>query len=698
VTWMVAIRSTSGAHKNARTRSILALTAIMCLAGTLLPLLVLTATTPAAAGTPVKAATARVPQCPPDCGAVAAGDPLLVGFMTANPGVGWQAFPAADSQSYVNTLRRNSNRLAGRTVSTNFAAARWKSVTGGYSLLITLVSSTSLAKVRLQSPLGDAVDLCSSAGGVPTGSPTRIPGIPGSVSGSCEFQPHSTDKGAAVAAFIRGNVAVLIEISSRTKADLDHLITVPAVHQQYAAIPPGGVPISSGGVDIGWVLIWLCILAALGVGVVACARRRGSWRGPFVAVAEAFGHRRVALGVSVLAVIGAMAFSMLDSTVMRGFGEWWGVATFGDFWRNWADAAYMTFSGGYGHVYVLDRTLETAPALQVITAPIARLAFDLPFPYPSPVLYPTAYWVAGPLFFGGMALPICACDRWLNIMGVTDIRRRLTVLGAMAITLSPIPLSGHPEDLIALGAMLYGIAAALEERPRATGWWLGVALAFQPFAFLAIPMSFIFLKRRQWLTALGPIIAVPLAFLVVPAIADPSATVPQLLHQQVYDVFGYISPTWNLDPGVAAYIRSAVALVAIPAAIVLARFLPKSRRQGTALVVWTVALLFAFRVAEPELFPYFLAPTLALAPISAARLPWWRLVSVCALAVWLTWWLHVAVQAKWSLWLILVAQLCLFGWLAFPGRGRHLAAERAPSTEPQTRRPGDQADRVLVAR
>ena len=103
-----------------------------------------------------------------------------------------------------------------------------------------------------------------------------------------------------------------------------------------------------------------------------------------------------------------MAFTMLDATIIRGFGEWFGVATFGDFWQNWADAAYTTFAGGYGHLYVLDHTLETAPALQVIMAPIARLAFGLPFPYPSAVLYPTAFWVAGPLFLGGMALPICA--------------------------------------------------------------------------------------------------------------------------------------------------------------------------------------------------------------------------------------------------------------------------------------------------
>ena len=612
--------------------------------------------------------------------------------MTPNPGPDWQAFPAADSQSYVSLLRRNTARIVGTTATTNVAAAKWSGLNGNYTLLITLVSSTSLTRARLQNPLEDAADLCSSAGGAPTGSPTRIPGIPGSVSGTCVFRPTSTIQGAAVAAFIRGNVAVLIEISSRSVTDIDLHDTVPVAHQQYPALPSGGVPVSSGGIDIEWIGFWLLLLAALAFAIVGCVRRRGSWRGPFVAVAEAFGRRKVALGVSVLGVVGAMAFSMLDSTVMRGFGEWFGVASYGDFWQNWADAAYTTFAGGYGHIYVLDRTLETAPALQVIIAPIARLAFHLSFPYPSAVLYPTAFWVAGPLYLGGMALPICACDRWLTGMGVTDIRRRLVVLGVMAITLPPIPLSGHPEDLIALGAMLYGIAAAFDERPRATGWWLGVALAFQPFAFLAVPIAFIFLKRRQWLTALGPIVAVPLVFLIVPVVADPSVTVHQLLHQQVYDVFGYISPTWNLDPGVAAYIRAAIALAAIPAAIVLARFLPASRRQGAALVVWSVAMLFALRVFEPELFPYFMASTLALAPISAARLPWWRLASVCALAVWLTWWLHIAIQAKWSLWLILVAQLCLFGWLAYPGRVRRSATERVPSANLPTSRLTDQDD------
>ncbi|HEX3981585.1 MAG TPA: hypothetical protein VHW93_10180, partial [Acidimicrobiales bacterium] len=664
----------------------------ICLATTVLPVLVL-------AWSPVTAAAAethpaRVPQCPPDCGAVAAGDPLLVPFIVQNPGADWQAYPAAESQSYVDNLRRNLDRLSG-SHRANAAVARWRWVTGQYGLLIALVSSDSIPGVHLANPTGDAADLCSSAGGVPIGSPKPIPGAPRSAWGLCQLRPGSPNKLATVAAFVRGNVATLIQITSRSSQPISQRVAAQAAYLQYAALPAGGVPVSSNGLDWTWVLVWLLLLAAVVVVSVRSARRRGTWRGPFEAVTESARRRGVALGVSLVAVVGATAFTMFDSTVMRGFGEWWGVASFGDFWQNWADAAYTTFAGGYGHLYVLDRSLETPPALQVLTAPIARAAFGLHFPYPSAVLYPSAFWVAGPLFLSTMVLPICAADRWLSGMGVSDLRRRLLVLGVMGIALPPIALSGHPEGLIALGAMLYGIIAAFENRTWATGWWLGFALAFQPFAFLGVPIAFIFLKRRAWLTALVPMILVPLAFLAVPLATEPASTVRQLLHQQVYDVFGYISPTWNFSPGVAAYVRAGVALVAIPAAVILARFVPPSRRQGAAVVVWTLALLFSFRVFEPELFPYFMAPTLALFPIGASRLPWWRLVSVSVLAVWITYWLHVAIRAEWSLWLILVAQLCLLGGLSFPGRQLRPSTEPPPAASSPDERSGG---RVLASR
>ena len=202
-------------------------------------------------------------------------------------------------------------------------------------------------------------------------------------------------------------------------------------------------------------------------------------------------------------------------------------------------------------------------------------------------------------------------------MGVTDLRRRVIVLGTMAVTLATPAVGGHPEDLVALGAMLYGVVAALEGRHRAVGWWLGTALAFQFLAFFAVPIALVLLKRRQWLGAVVPMVLVPLSVMFVPLISAPSATVSQVLHQKVFDVLGNITPIWNLDPGVASVVRGLIALAAIPAGVVVWRALPKDRRAAANLVVWILALLFALRAFEPELPMYFLAPALALPAISA---------------------------------------------------------------------------------
>ena len=639
---------------------------------------------------PAGASSAPVPRCPPDCGSVVAGDPLLVPYMAVNPGPGWLALPAADVQSYVAALKRNVGRGAGSKVLANVVAERWVWVTGGYSLLIVLVSSPSLVRA----PSGQ-----SRPGTPGTSAPRRTAhrgagwrrssAIPHSVSGLCALPTRSAAHGATVVAFNRGNVATLMEVTSKSNTPIDTRTAALAAQQQYLALPSAGVLVSQGA-DLELDVFWLCLLVVVAFAIVASARRRHSWRGPLDAVREAFGRRKIALGVSLLAVIGAMAFAMLDSSVLHGSGQY--EASFDDLWRNWADGAYLTFGGGYGHIYVLDRTLETAPALQVAIAPIARLASGLSFPHPSVVLYPQAFWVAGPLFLGALALPLCAGDRWLQFMGVSDLRRRLPVLAVMAVTLPPIALFGHPEDMIALGAMLYGLTAAMEGRHRATGWWLGVALAFQFFAFLAIPIALVFLKRRQWGAAIVPMVAVPLSVLLVPLVSEPSATVRQLLHQRVYEDMGYISPTWHLDPGEGALIRVLVALVSIPVALVLARILPADRKAAAHLVIWVVAALFALRVFEPELVPYFLAPTLALLPISAAGAPRWRFFAACALAIWLNWWVHVAVDARWSLWLLLIGQLVVLAWLSFPEISLGRAADQGGATaEPVApRAKGDQ--------
>lgn len=624
-----------------------------------------------------KVSEAEVPRCPPDCGSVAAGSPLLVPYVVANPGPGWLVLPSSSVAGYAATLQRNVSRQSAPGTESNVAAARWELVRGNYALLVDLVSSTSLTRSHFSDPTQNAAHLCTAAKGVGRGQLTTVPGVPGSVAGLCAYAAKSAVKGATVASFIRGNVAVLMQFTSRTSQPIDFRTVTLAAQQQYLAVPPGGVAVSSGGLDVPLLLVWLLVVAGVAYGAVECARRRHDRLGPWHAVVEGWQRRKLALGVALLAVVGAMAFSMVDSSLLHGVGQWY-EAGFNDFWRNWSDAATITYANGFGHLYALDRSLETAPALQVLIAPVARLASGLPFPNPSAVLYPEAFWVAGPLFLGCMALPICAGDRWLSLLGMPQRTRRLAVLGTMAVTLPPIALFGHPEDLLALGAMLYGLAAAMEGRYRATGWWLGVGLAFQFFAFLAVPIALVLLGRRDWWRALVPIVVVPLAFLAVPLLAEPSATLQQLIHQRVYEDMGYISPTWNLDPGVAAFIRACVALASIPAALVLARLRPKDQPSTGNVVVWMVAGLLALRVLEPELVPYFLAPTLALLPISAARSSRWWLVATCAMSIWLNWWVHVAVHARWSLWLLLIGQLVVIGWLAWP------RPQPQPQSQPQS--------------
>ena len=74
---------------------------------------------------PAGAASALAPQCPPECGFVAAGDPVLVHYMVANPGPGWLALPADSVQPYVDSLQGNLTRVGGRG-----SAPTWPRPTG----------------------------------------------------------------------------------------------------------------------------------------------------------------------------------------------------------------------------------------------------------------------------------------------------------------------------------------------------------------------------------------------------------------------------------------------------------------------------------------------------------------------------------------------------------------------------------------
>ena len=640
---------------------------------------------------PAAASSSSTPtlSCPPDCGRVAAGDPLLVPFVAVNPGPGWLALPADRVASYAASLKHNLARSSGRRLLANVAAAKWTWLNGRFELLVVLVSSPSLRSLGLLRPGQDAGDLCASSHGVPSTQLVTIKGVPGSVSGLCRFAANASFKGATVSAFTRGNVAALIEISSSSDRAIDPRTAAIAVDQQYLALPAAGVLVSTGGFDLALLVMWLLIVAAIALGVAAFRRARGGWRIVVGDAASAIRRRYLALGVGLLGIVGAMAFSMLDSSLLHGVGQWY-ESGYNDFWRSWSTAADVTRAGGLGHVFSLDTALETTPTWLIVLSPLARLASGLSFPDPSSVLYPSAYWVAGPAFLAAMLLPLCAADHWMRERWQLATLRRSVVLASVAIVLPPAALSGHPEDLIALGAAMYALLAAVEGRAHATGWWLGVALAFQFLAFLILPIALVLLGRTRWRSALGPVLGVPLAMLMVPLVVAPSSTVHQLLHQKVYFDLGFITPSWRLGSAAGALVRGLEALAAIPAALVVLRLRTRARPDSSVapIALWILGALFAFRVLEPELVPYFLAPALALFCVSAARRPWWRLLTACAGAVWLTWWLHDPVQERWWAWLFLIAQLVVLAGLALPPRQREATGKAAAKTERGPRQAG----------
>ena len=126
----------------------------------------------------------HIPSCPPDCGRVGAGDPLLVPYLVANPGPGWLALPAAAAQSYADSL---AHYFHGRGPAFNVADGRWVWANGRFDLVVALVASDPLAGHGLGDPARNAEELCKSTPGVPTGRLERVAGIPGSVVGICEL-------------------------------------------------------------------------------------------------------------------------------------------------------------------------------------------------------------------------------------------------------------------------------------------------------------------------------------------------------------------------------------------------------------------------------------------------------------------------------------------------------------------------------
>ena len=193
---------------------------------------------------------------------------------------------------------------------------------------------------------------------------------------------------------------------------------------------------------------------------------------------------------------------------------------------------------------------------------------------------------------------------------------------------------GHPEDCIALAFVVWA-ALAVERRGaeglRRAGWLLGIAVACQPLALLAVA-PVVSRARGRDLGAVAWRFAVPIAVVLVPElVATPARAFHALVDQPFYPPTESTTPFSHLarSLGHGMYSGGTLRLAATVVAVVVG-WAACRRRHDLPFVLFVMALAFTFRVLfESELLGYYFFPVVALCLLLSLRRGWARF-DVCA--------------------------------------------------------------------
>lgn len=370
--------------------------------------------------------------------------------------------------------------------------------------------------------------------------------------------------------------------------------------------------------------------------------------------------------VTVVAVtVVGMAYTLLWAPVVRHASGW---VIPGDMWGTFRDAHIIGW-GGEGILYASNVVPMTGyigfPAMPVVLAPVAMLsgALHLTESLPLALPHPTAWILLGPVEMAAGASVLFPLDALAGRLGVAP-RRRIVVLWAEAALVWPVvAVWGHPEDLVALGLGICGLMSALDTRWGRSALLVGLAIAFQPLAFLMFPIVIAVVSRKRWLAFAGLAVAPSAALLLAPLGHAWRTTFDAIVDQPTYPFVNHPTPWVGLArvlhrghptiglpqylvPSGAPLSHDAVTTVAggpsraIAVLLAIAVGAGIARRHPSEFTVWWLgAVALAMRcVFEPVMTPYYAAPALALALVLAARLRWMRFalaVSACAICTWL---------------------------------------------------------------
>jgi hypothetical protein len=334
-----------------------------------------------------------------------------------------------------------------------------------------------------------------------------------------------------------------------------------------------------------------------------------------------------------LAVAGA-AYSLFWSELARH-----GWQSYSDLWNS----AGLALSVGHGHwtaIYAPSSQLDAPPGFEYLLAPAmvvghglglgTTLAAGSGFKAFGLILAAVATVMGGSVLF--------ALDAVARYWDYTDAERlALSALAGLGVV-SAAAFWGHPEDCLALAFVLWA-ALAVERRGTnglaRAGWLLGIAVACQPLALLAVtPVVARFGWRGVRVAAWR--LALPAAVLLVPELVTSTArTLHAVVYQPYFPAAESSTPFSHLARylGHGMYSGGTLRVVATIIALVLG-WVACRRRHDLPTVLFVMALAFTLRVVfESELLGFYFYPVVAICLLLTMRESWSRFELCAVLSV-----------------------------------------------------------------
>ena len=300
----------------------------------------------------------------------------------------------------------------------------------------------------------------------------------------------------------------------------------------------------------------------------------------------------------------------------------------------------------------------------------------------------TAWLLYGPVAVIASSVLVFAGDALATVMDATKLRRMLLCGALSAVCFFVAVYWGHPEDMATTGLLLFGMLALHQGRPARAGWLTGLALVVNPLVILAVPVL-LAMSATAWRRYTLRVVVIPAIVLLPALLTTPTATWDALGDQKTFLQFHQtIFVSLGHHVGNVVVYAGPIRLVVVAIVAVMGFMVTRRTPDLTSAVAIAGAALLARQLAEPIMFPYYLAPGIAvLGIVLLTRQPAARVLAGVAAAV-LAFCLSCISMSPWLYSLLVAVPSAALVWIAWPRRAV-LTAPSAPTgaSEPVERRP-----------